>query len=95
MTISSSPLTTFSNSWLSCTLAAVSVTCADQRVGFIHRHMRLVTVMRLALFHRVTRVAVTAGFIFLGRRAARRLQQRRVHQRAGLQNQALVLAIAG
>jgi hypothetical protein len=27
MTISSSPCTTFSNSWLSCTLAAVSVTC--------------------------------------------------------------------
>jgi hypothetical protein len=27
ITISSSPLTAFSNSWLSCTLAAVSVTC--------------------------------------------------------------------
>lgn len=65
----------------------------DQRVGFVHRHMRLVTVMRQALLDRVTGIPVTTSLISLGRRAAGRLQQRRVHQRAGFQNQALGLKL--
>ncbi len=65
----------------------------DQRVGFIHGDMRLVTVMGLAFFHRVTRVAIAAGLIALRRCAAGRLQQRRIHQRAGFQNQALGLQL--
>ena len=65
----------------------------DQRVGFVHRDMRLVTVMGLAFFHRVTRAVITAGFISLRRGTARGLQQRRIDQRAGFQNQALGLQL--
>lgn len=65
----------------------------DQCVVFTHRHMRLVTIMRLALFRSVTGVPIAAGFICLCGRAARGLQQRRIHQRAGLQNQAFGLQL--
>ncbi len=65
----------------------------NEGVGFVHRHMRLVAIMRLTLFHRVTGVTVTTGGIALRGRAARGWQQRRVHQRAGFQNQALGLQL--
>src|ERR1035437_234423 len=65
----------------------------DQRVRFIHPHMRLITVVWLSMLDRVTRVAVAAGLISLRGRAARGLQQRRIHQRADFQNQALGLQL--
>lgn len=84
-TISSSPLTTFSNSRRSCTLAAVSVTA---RISVC-----VSSTATGALFHRVARVAVATRFIFPGWRAAGGLQQRRGHQGAGLQYQALLLQL--
>jgi hypothetical protein len=66
---------------------------SDQRVHFIHGDVRLVTVMGLGFFHRIARLAITAGGIALRRRAARGLQQRRIHQRAGFQNQSFGLQL--
>ena len=65
----------------------------DQRVRFVHRDMRLITVMRLAFFYCIACLTITAGLIVLRRRAARGLQQRRIHQRAGFQDQALGLQL--
>jgi hypothetical protein len=66
---------------------------ADKGVGLVHRRMGLVAVVGLPSLGGEASLAIAAGFIPLGRSPAGGLQQRRIHQGAGLEDQPLLLQL--